>query len=224
MNQLTERGRIVVPLRFGGLTRCIAFDRTASDLVSHSYRLGGFVAMQGEGAATEHLVPVNGEVAIHTSRDSTSLDVVALRNAIQSPRVERWSAAAFDLPDELELFLVTSGAQVAILYADQRLVEQGVFAASAARGVPALVEGGSFAYRTKRPSDETDGFESGVFAHGSRAEELADRYVTLLRQWASDFRRRGAARIEDRSDPEGMDPPLGWHEAKRHGWVSVSWS
>jgi Protein-L-isoaspartate(D-aspartate) O-methyltransferase (PCMT) len=43
--QLTGTGRIVVPLRFAGITRMIAFDRTADTLTADSYRLDGFVPL-----------------------------------------------------------------------------------------------------------------------------------------------------------------------------------
>lgn len=66
--------------------------------------------------------------------------MAALRKAVHSPGIERWSDAAFDLPDELELFLVTSPPQVPMLHVSENLVEQGVFASSARRGVPVLVD------------------------------------------------------------------------------------
>jgi protein-L-isoaspartate(D-aspartate) O-methyltransferase len=133
IDQLVEDGRIVVPLRFAGLTRCIAFDRYSGGLTSDSYRLGGFVPMQGHGAFEDHLVPINGEIGLRISQPHEELDVVALRKAVHSPRIERWSGAAFDLPDELELFLVTSEPHAPMLYVGQSLVEQGVFAPSALR-------------------------------------------------------------------------------------------
>jgi protein-L-isoaspartate(D-aspartate) O-methyltransferase len=224
LHQLTEHGRIVVPLRFAALTRCIAFDRAPAGLVSHSYRLGGFVPMQGDGAFVEQLVPINGEVTLRVEQQGAGFDVAALRKAVHSPRIERWSGAAFDLPDELELFLVTSAPQVPLLYASENLVQQGVMAASTTRGVPVLIDGGSFAYRTKRPNEQTGGFESGVYAYGPDAEAVAARYVELLRRWARDHRRRGAARIEYLPKPAGTAHLTGWHTTKRHGTVAVSWS
>lgn len=60
LDQLTPDGRIVVPLRFAGITRLIAFDRApgSSVLTASNYRLGSFVPMQGDGAASEQLIPV----------------------------------------------------------------------------------------------------------------------------------------------------------------------
>ncbi|WP_431893199.1 hypothetical protein [Micromonospora haikouensis] len=42
-----------------------------------------------------------------------------------------------------------------------------------------------------------------------------------MRRWATDFRRRGAARIEYLPTRAGV--PDGWYVPKRHGVVAVSW-
>jgi protein-L-isoaspartate(D-aspartate) O-methyltransferase len=162
-------------------------------------------------------------VTLRVDQQGAGFDVAALRKAVHSPRIERWSGAAFDLPDELELFLVTSAPLVPLLYASENLVQQGVFAASANRGVPVLIAGGSFAYRAKRPNEQTGGLESGVYAHGPNAEAVAARYVEVLRRWARDHRRRGAARIEYLPNPIETAHLTGWHTAKRHGAVAVCW-
>jgi protein-L-isoaspartate(D-aspartate) O-methyltransferase len=224
VEQLSARGRIVVPLRLKGLTRTIAFDRTDARLNSDSYRLAGFVPMQGDGAGTEWRVCLGDGVDLWVEGDS-GFDVEALRTAVSSPPLERWSGAAFDLPDELELFLMTSSPQVALLRVSAELTDKGLFNPSAARGVPALAIGGSFAYRIKRPNEATDGFESGVLAHGPDAENVADQYVELLRRWASTYRRRGAARIQyipQIRAATGSTAAPG-RVAKRHGAVEVTW-
>jgi protein-L-isoaspartate(D-aspartate) O-methyltransferase len=192
--------------------------------VSHSYRLSGFVPIQGVGSYSERVVPLAEGVTLRLDDSSQQFDVAGLREALHSPRLERWSGAPFDLPDELELFLVTSAPRAALLHASERLVERGHFAPSAARGVPALISGGSFAYRTKRPNEATGGFESGVFAHGPGAEAVAAQYVDLLRRWARDHRRRGAARIQYIPKTAGTAEPFPGLVAKRHGAVAVSWS
>jgi protein-L-isoaspartate(D-aspartate) O-methyltransferase len=223
IDQLSADGRIVVPLRFAGLTRCVAFDRAGQGLVSYSYRLGGFVPMQGDGTFTETLVPINGDAVLRVDGPDPGFDVPALRKAMHSPKIERWSGATFDMPDEMELFVVTNAPQVPFLHASENLVDQGVLTRAVTFGAAALVEGGSFAYRTKRPNENTGGFESGVLAYGPEADDLADRYVELMRRWARDHHRRGAARIEYIPRTAGAAVPTGWHAMKRHGAVAVSW-
>jgi protein-L-isoaspartate(D-aspartate) O-methyltransferase len=224
LRQLSAGGRIVVPLRMKGLTRAITFDRTDAGLESAGYRLCGFVPMQGDGAGTERRIPLGDGLDLRAEGEG-DFDADALRKAASPPALECWSGAAFDLPDELELFLMTSSPQVALLRASRALVERGLFNASALRGVPALASGDSFAYRIKRPNNATGGFESGVLAHGPDAKGVADRYVELLRRWAGTCRRRGAARIryipQTRAGTGSTAAP--GSIAKRHGVVEVTW-
>ena len=224
IEQLAPRGRLVVPLRMKGLTRSIAFERDGDALVSRSYGLCSFVPMQGAGSHNERTAQLGEGVVLRADDAPPQFDVEALREAIRGPRIERWSGAAYDLPDELELFLITSSPQVVLLYASDALIGQGVFAASAARGVPVLISGDSLAYRTRRPNEETGGFESGVIAHGPQADAVAARYVDLLRRWANTHRRRGAARIQYLPTATRKDESSPGLMHKRHGSVAVVWS
>src|SRR5437868_5699678 len=126
------------------------------------------------------------------------------------------------MPDEQMLFLLTNDPRTALLHADQQAVDQGVIARSALRGVPVLISGGSFAYRTSRRHD-SGAYESGVYAHGPAAEEVADRYVELLRQWADNYHRRGAASIRYLRQPVTPQVHSSGVITKRHGTVIVTW-
>ena len=222
INDLTEQGRLVVPLTVCGLTRSVAFDREGAELVSRSYSLARFVPMQGEGAAEERKVLLREGVALQTDDPRVVLNTTALGQALDTQRLERWSGAAYDLPDELELFLTLNLPEPTRLHAAQEVIDQGLVEPSARLGVPALVRGDSFAYRTRRENEATGGFESGVVAHGPQAESLAEEYAELLRTWARDHRRRGAAtfRYTRMSAPtlqaQGAVP-------KRHGTITVTW-
>ncbi|MFF3892735.1 methyltransferase, FxLD system [Streptomyces sp. NPDC001812] len=222
IGELAEKGRLVVPLTVRGTTRSIAFDRDDEGLISHSYRLARFVPMQGEGAAKERKALLRDGVAVQTDDVRVRLNAEALNHALDTPRLERWSDAAYDLPDELELYLTLQLSSPARLYASKDLVESGLVEASALLGVPVLVNENSIAYRTRRENGDTGGFESGVVAHGPQAEALADQYVDLLRHWAHNHRRRGAATI--RYLPGSAPSPLSQSTVlKRHGVVAVSW-
>jgi protein-L-isoaspartate(D-aspartate) O-methyltransferase len=129
---------------------------------------------------------------------------------------------AYDLPDELELYLTLSLSRPARLHAADHIVKQGLVEPSALLGVPALVGKDSIAYRTRRPNETVGGFESGVIAHGPQAEALADEYVVLLRRWARDHRRRGAATFRYLPGPAPSPLPEG-AVLKRHGIVTASW-
>ncbi|MBB2943274.1 protein-L-isoaspartate(D-aspartate) O-methyltransferase [Actinoplanes lutulentus] len=226
IDELTPFGRIVVPLRFAGITRVIAFDRNRGSraLFAHSYRLGSFVTMQG--CAEERLIPLTRDVALRVdSQHTPEFHLPALRHAIHEPPIEQWAGTAHDLPDELQLFLLTNAQpQMPILQASQELVDQGVFPTSARYGVPVLIDGGSFAYRTSRPNpDIITGYETGVVAHGPAAAKVADTLLALIREWANNHFKRDAARIE--YHPKTMDTSdlLGWRVITQNGVLTVSW-
>lgn len=221
IEQLAPAGRIVVPLRFAGITRLVAFDRTPRGLVSKSYRLGGFVAMQGDGAHTETRIPIDGETVFVIDGPAPAYDLPALRKAIHTPHAERWPGVVFDYPEEIELFQATAVTPLMpVLYASANLVEQGLLGRSTPYGVHTMVRGDSFAYRMKRAGVEPDTFEIGVYAHGPDAARVAEAYGEVLSGW-SKYARRGAARIE--YVPAGSAVSAGWQIAKRHGTVVVTW-
>ncbi|MDX2531542.1 methyltransferase, FxLD system [Streptomyces scabiei] len=220
---LTEKGRLVVPLTVCGTTRSIAFDRDGEGLISRSYRLAHFVPMQGEGAAEERKAVLREGVVVQTDDVRVPLNAQALNHALDTPRLVRWSGAAWDLPDELELYLTLNLPRVVRLHAAKDVVDQGLVNPSALVGVSALVTEDSIAYRTRRDNEDTGGFESGVIAHGPQAEALADQYSELLRRWAEHHRRRGAATF--RYLPGPAPTPLPQDAVlRRHGIVTASWT
>lgn len=220
---LTEKGRLIVPLTVCGTTRSIAFDRDGAGLLSRSYRLAHFVPMQGEGAAEERKVLLREGVVVQTDDVRVPLNAQALNHALDTPQLVRWSGAAWDLPDELDLYLTLNLPRAVRLHAAKDVVERGLVTPAVQFGVPALVSEDSLAYRTRRDNEATGGFESGVIAHGPQAEALADQYAELLRRWAEHHRRRGAATF--RYLPGPAPSPLPQDAVlRRHGIVTASWT
>lgn len=220
---LTEKGRLVVPLTVCGTTRSIAFDRDGEGLLSRSYRLAHFVPMQGEGAAEERRVLLREGVVVQSDDVRVPLNAQALNHALDTPQLVRWSGAAWDLPDELDLYLTLNLPRAIRLHASQDVVERGLVHPSALAGVPALLSEDCIAYRTRRENEATGGYESGVIAHGPWAEDLADQYAELLRRWAEHHRRRGAATF--RYLPGPAPSPLPQDAVpRRHGIVTASWT
>jgi protein-L-isoaspartate(D-aspartate) O-methyltransferase len=162
-------------------------------------------------------------IALETDNPDLRPDAAALDAALHAPRLERWSGAAWDLPDELELFLTLNLARTARLYASQDVIDQGIVGPGARMGATVLIDGGSLAYRTRRENEAVGGFESGVIAHGPHAGTLAGQYVDLLRRWARDHRRRGAATFRYLPHGTAPDPLPQGAVIKRHGVVTVSW-
>ncbi|MFD6891838.1 methyltransferase, FxLD system [Streptomyces sp. NPDC059957] len=222
---LTKNGRLVTPLTVCGTTRSVAFERDADGLVSLSYRLASFVPMQGDGAAPDRKVMLREGVALQTDNEDVPLNAAALGRALEGDRLELWSGAAYDLPDELEWFISLNLPSPARLHAGKDVIDSGLVEPSARLGVAALVSEDSIAYRTRRPNTTTGtaGFESGVVAHGPQAEVLAEQYAELLRRWAQDHQRRGAATIRyvHGEAPSPLPPGAA---RKRHGYVTVTWA
>jgi len=228
LDQLTPDGRIVVPLRFAAITRLIAFDQAADrpTLTASNYRLGSFVPMQGDGAATEKLIAVTPDIGLRVDQNSTlAFDVPALRKALNTKPVESWSGTPFDMPDELELHLLTNGPELPMLHAAQAAVDQGLVDRTVRNGTPALVRDGSFAYRVKRENLRTvSGYETGVLAYGPHAEQVGSDLLAMIRFWARNHYRRDAARITYHPNTADGSGPAGWHTTKRHGTLAVAWS
>jgi protein-L-isoaspartate(D-aspartate) O-methyltransferase len=222
--QMTGQGRLVVPLRLRGLTRSIAFDRDGAGLISRSYCLAAFVPFQGDGAYEERKVMLRDGLALQTDDTSADLDAPALSTALKAPQVTLWPGAVWDMPDELDLFVTLNLPHAGRLHASQEVVNEGIVAPSALRGVATLVADDSLAYRVRRTNELSGTEESGVIAHGPHAQELADKYAAVLVRWADGYRRRGAATF--RYIPAGSEQgPLPQGSViKRHGAVTVTWS
>lgn len=227
LDQLSAAGRIVVPLRFAAITRLICFGRVPDgrSLTASSYRLGSFVPMQGDGAATEQLIAVTPDIGLRIDQNSTlTFDVPALRRALNTKPVQSWSGTPFDMPDELELYLLTNGPEMPMLHAAQPAVDQGLVNRTVRTGTPALVRGGTFAYRIKRENPQTvSGYETGVIAHGPDADQVSAELLAMIRAWAAGYYRRNAARIAYHPSGADVGSPAGWSTTKRHGVLSVAW-
>ncbi|SDQ14418.1 methyltransferase, FxLD system [Actinopolyspora saharensis] len=224
IEQLAPGGRIVVPLRMRGLTRSVVFAHDGDHLVSTGYRLCGFVPMQGASAREERLIPLDGsEVALRVEEEQL-LDVTGLQKSLQQPRLERWPDVEFSYPDETHFWIATQAPVFGLLAARQDAIERGLVTRSAQRGVPTLIRGASFAYRTKRPLEDGDTFENGVYAHGPEAEAVAEDYVELLRRFDRDLRGGPGAQIEvfPATRPTS-ELPRGRVIEKKHTRVVVSW-
>jgi len=186
-DQLAEGGRIVVPLRLRGLTRSVALDRvlneTGTRLVGDDVRLCSFVPIQGAGAHQERVIRLDGGRVELRFDGPQPVDTDRLDTALFGPRLERWSRVEFDRPDLLDLWLASTLPVPGILTAEQGPIDDGLVGPAAKLGVPTLVSADGLAYRKKRPTPGTDGFEVGVRAHGPDAAPLAEQYGELLQRW-----------------------------------------
>jgi protein-L-isoaspartate(D-aspartate) O-methyltransferase len=224
VSQLAPGGRLLVPLRLRGLTRTVTFERDSGGLVSRHYQLAAFVPFQGDGAHTDRTVMLRDGIVLHTDDPALLINAAALNAALDGPRLEQWTGAKYDFPDEVSLFTTLNSPQVAQLRASQQVIDAGIVGRGALYGIPAMITGDSIAYRMSRQvSDGPAGYESGVIAHGPHAESVAAQYADLLRRWGRDYCRRGSAVFRYLPGDSAPDPLPAGAVVKRHGVVAVTW-
>lgn len=194
VHQLAEGGRLVVPLRMRGMTRSVAFVRDDQRLISDGFELCGFVPMQGVGENRMRVVlihDVQGEEIGLRLDDQPEPDTKALAEALTMPRCEDWSGvtlAGDESNEHLDLWLATALDDLPLMAARPAARERGLVASASPLGIPTLVEGDSFAYRTVRRTDDPDRFELGAYGHGPQGQKVAKRLVQEIRTWDRDHR------------------------------------
>lgn len=147
VDQLTEQGRIVVPLRVRGLTRSVAFQREDGYLVARDYEVCGFVPMQGAGARQERLIVLHhGESEqVGLRLEDGQADTGKLRGVLTRPRTEAWSGVVMErgLPyDDLDLWLATALPNYALLATTRQARERGLVASWSPMGISTLLDSG----------------------------------------------------------------------------------
>ncbi|MFI6157718.1 methyltransferase, FxLD system [Kitasatospora sp. NPDC051170] len=229
--QLAPGGRIVVPLRVRGLMRSIVLVPEGDHLVSTGYELCGFVPMQGSEENRERLVLLHdapGEEVGLRLDDGDHVDAEALRAALTSPRQEVWSGVTVggeEPIDDLDLWLATALDGHARLTATPAARDKGLVASASPLGVATLVVGGTLAYRTVRPIDETlTRFELGAYGHGSAAAAATARLVHEIQVWDKEYRGGPGARFDVHVAGTPDDRlPTGRVVDKPHTRITISW-
>jgi protein-L-isoaspartate(D-aspartate) O-methyltransferase len=227
--QLKDGGRLVVPLRMRGMTRTIAFVRDGDRLVSDGFDLCGFVPMQGIGENRVQLAVLHDaegeEIALRLDGHPAP-DTKALSEALFMPRATVWSGVTLggtESNEHLDLWLTTALDNLPLMAAKPGARKRGLVASASPLGIPALVDGGSFAYRTVRATDEENRYELGAIGHGPNGQRLAERLVSEIQNWDGKHR-ADRARIE--VCPAGTPDnrlPAGRRIERRHTRVTITW-
>ncbi|MDT0307340.1 methyltransferase, FxLD system [Streptomyces sp. DSM 44917] len=228
-DQLVEGGRLVVPLRMRGMTRTVAFVRRGHRLVSDGFELCGFVPMQGVGENRVRLVllhDVEGEEVGLRLDGHPEPNVEALRAALNAPRVEAWSGvtlAGDESNEHLDLWLTTVFDNLPLLTGTPAARARGLVASVSPHGIPTLVEGASFAYRTVRPTDDPDRFELGAIAHGLHAQAVGDAMVEQIKVWGREQRGNRARIGVYPADTPDDQLPAGRVIDRPHTRIAITW-
>ncbi|TQE20234.1 methyltransferase, FxLD system [Streptomyces ipomoeae] len=230
IHQLKEGGRLVVPLRMRGMTRTVAFVRDDQHLVSDGVELCGFVPMRGVGENRMRLAVLHGvegeEIALRLD-DHPEPDVEALRASLRSHRAEVWSGvtlAGDESKEHLDLWLATAFDDLPLMAATLAARKRGLVAARTPLGVPTLVDGDSFAYRTVRAAEDPDRFELGAVGHGPQGKAVAERLVEEFQVWNGEHRRQRAHIEVYPAGTPGDRLPVGRVIDRRHTRITISWS
>ncbi|WP_143688560.1 methyltransferase, FxLD system [Streptomyces barkulensis] len=196
-DQLAPNGRLVVPLRFRGLSRTIAFTREQGHLRSDTLIISGFVAMQGDSAYAPRTVRLAGQDVRLVVDEGQPAEAEALTEAFTGPRHEEWTGVELGgseriLP-RLEVWLAGATAPYGRLRATQAATDRGLVGWVLSRGMPAVWNRHSLAYLALRRVAQTtpERYELGVIAHGPGREHLAAHLTDAVRRFDREARNAG---------------------------------
>ncbi|GAA5154814.1 hypothetical protein GCM10023321_27270 [Pseudonocardia eucalypti] len=223
-DQLAHGGRLVVPLRWRGQTRSVAFVHDGQTLRSAESCLCGFVPMIGQDSErTGNLDPAQ-HVALYWDADQ-NIDLTHLRDVLTAPKHTLWSGATvgpYDPFDGIWLKLTATESGTCRIAAEQAAITSGLCAPAIPARSPALVERHSLAYLAVRRL-EGDGRRSelGAIGHGLNGQHLAERLCEHIRAWDSDRMALPSVVAHRRSAPLA-EPHNGIVIHKQHARLAIS--
>lgn len=229
---LAPGGRMVVPLRFSGITRSITFIRDGGRFVGLDPTVCGFVPMQGSGAHREQMAALTDGAVTLTIDGGPDLDTAALDQVLAGDRTELWTGVVVggcEPFDTLHLWLATVDDTFGVIWRDPDRASDLV--RPAVRWFcPALIMSDSFAYLTIRDGprgqeSEKPRHEFGVYGHGRSGAELAQRLLTHVRTWDRDRRKGPGPGFT--LYPAGAavpNPTMGRIFPKRHTQLVMAWT
>lgn len=206
--QLAPDARVVVPLRWRGQARSVAFTYQDGRLVADSVELCGFVYLVGDDEG-ELSAPITDDekIRLHWDRDQ-AVHPDALRGVLDQPRTTTWSGItiASDEPhDGVWLRLTVTDPRVCRINAPADVPAEVCEPVQAFRS-PVLVDGRSLAYLASRRQESGDEvrWELGAIGHGPAAAELAEHLCDEVRAWSINRdQRRPAVIAYPAGTPEG---------------------
>jgi protein-L-isoaspartate(D-aspartate) O-methyltransferase len=187
--QLAPGGRLVVPLRWRGQTRCVAFVHDGDTLHAETTDLCGFVPMIGQDGERSAPIDPDGHVTLYWDTDQ-DIDPHTLDGVLNQPQHTAASGVTvgpYDPFDGIWLGLTATDPRTCRIAADPIAVQTGLCTPAIPSRTPALVEDASLAYLTTRRLD-TPGrdAELGAIGHGPDGQLLAERLCHAIRTWNHD--------------------------------------
>jgi len=229
IDQLTDDGAIVVPLRIRGLTCALVLEREDGHLVARSAKVWGFVPMRGAETCEEHLVTLGGRGGVLRFDGERPADPGPLAAALAAPRAEAWSGVRIGCgkPFELlELWLASVLDGFCLLSVDPGHGSGRVDPAHRV-ACPAMAAAGGLAHLALRSTGEVAEF--GAHGYGPDAARLAEELAEQVRVWDRYHRGGLGPRITIHPAGDAAGPgeagrlPDGRVIARRHVRVAVRW-
>lgn len=187
-DQLAPGGRLVVPLRWRGQTRSIAFTRDGDAFRSDSVALCGFVPMLGRDGERTGSIDTNGHVTLFWDTDQ-DIDTEALQGVLERDKTIAWSGVTVSGEESFDgiwLRMTATEPGTCRIATDHAAIEAGICTPAIPSRSPALVDDESLAYLTVRRRDEPDlpaRWELGAIGHGPAAGRLTDQIREHILAW-----------------------------------------
>lgn len=185
-DQLVPGGRLVLPLRWRGTTRAVAFVKREDHWESDWMFLCGFVPMLGQPGEQNATIDPDSLVTLHYDVDQP-IDIAALHGVLDRPKSTVWSQATVHSEepfDRIWLHLSVVDDGTIRIEADQKAVTSGLCTPAIATRSPALAKQDSLAYFTIRRPEQTPGqWQLGAIGHGPFGHQLATRIVDQINVW-----------------------------------------
>lgn len=193
--QLAPDGRLVVPLRWRGQTRSVAFVRDGDALVSDSMELCGFVPMIGQEGERSGTIDADALVTLYWDADQT-IDAAKLSGVLDQPKETIWSEVLVGPQEPFDgIWLRMTGrdSRICRIAADRAAVDAGLCTPAIPIRSPALVDDASLAYLVFRKIVEGK-FELGAIGHGPCGGHLAVQLCNETEAWDHDRNARPTVR------------------------------
>lgn len=226
IQQLTDSGVLVVPLRTYGTTRSWELRRAADRLISLSNMLAGFVPMQGAGQHEGWSIPLHEHVNLWLNEiHQQEFDGAHLDGVFAHERCE--VATGVIVPGgrrsaDLDLWLATHLPGFAMMISQEAVITSGLVSPASPFGTPAVAHGASLAYRGRlRPLSDTE-FEYVVYGHGPEADQAAQQMADQIRAWDAAGRPAPTLHVTP-IDAPGHELPQGQVLTKRHSRLVFAW-
>ncbi|GAA1696427.1 hypothetical protein GCM10009745_48100 [Kribbella yunnanensis] len=200
--QLAPGGRLVVPLRWRGQTRSVAFVRDGDALVSDSMDLCGFVPMLGQEGERSGTIDTGDLVTLFWDIDQT-IDTEKLSGVLDQPKEVAWSGVTvgpYDSFDGIWLRISGTDSRTCRIATDKAAVEAKLCTPAIAVRSPALAEDDSLAYLAIRKAGDGT-HELGAIGHGPYGHALAGQLCDETKAWNKDREALPALRLYPAGTP-----------------------